>query len=51
MRYCTSDAWFQLKEVEIGIAADVGVLQRMPKIVANDRLGLTEKSLLENVIS
>ncbi|XP_075238888.1 delta(3,5)-Delta(2,4)-dienoyl-CoA isomerase, mitochondrial-like [Convolutriloba macropyga] len=36
MRYCTSDAWFQLKEVEIGIAADVGVLQRMPKIVAND---------------
>jgi len=36
MRYCTSDAWFQLKEVDIGIAADVGVLQRMPKMVAND---------------
>ena len=37
VRYCSSDAWFQLKEVDIGIAADVGVLQRMPRIVANDR--------------
>ncbi|XP_063712983.1 delta(3,5)-Delta(2,4)-dienoyl-CoA isomerase, mitochondrial-like [Symsagittifera roscoffensis] len=36
VRYCSSDAWFQLKEVDIGIAADVGVLQRMPRIVAND---------------
>ncbi|XP_050527716.1 delta(3,5)-Delta(2,4)-dienoyl-CoA isomerase, mitochondrial isoform X2 [Daktulosphaira vitifoliae] len=33
MRYCTNDAWFQLKETEIGMAADVGTLQRMPKIV------------------
>lgn len=36
IRYCTKDAWFQIKEVELGMAADVGVLQRLPKIVGND---------------
>ncbi|XP_033125925.1 delta(3,5)-Delta(2,4)-dienoyl-CoA isomerase, mitochondrial-like [Anneissia japonica] len=35
MRYCTSDAWFQIKEVDIGLAADVGTLQWMPKIVGS----------------
>ncbi|XP_063835472.1 delta(3,5)-Delta(2,4)-dienoyl-CoA isomerase, mitochondrial isoform X1 [Ostrinia nubilalis] len=35
VRYCTEDAWFQVKEVEVGLAADVGVLQRLPKIVGN----------------
>ena len=30
-------AWFQIKEVDIGMAADVGTLQRFPKIVGNDR--------------
>lgn len=38
IRYCTQDAWFQVKEIELGIVADVGVLQRMPKIVGNDSL-------------
>jgi len=38
IRYCTDDAWFQVKEVELGIAADVGVLQRLPKVVGNDSL-------------
>jgi delta(3,5)-delta(2,4)-dienoyl-CoA isomerase len=38
MRYCTQDAWFQIKEVDIGIVADVGTLQRLPKIVGNDSL-------------
>ncbi|XP_067680035.1 delta(3,5)-Delta(2,4)-dienoyl-CoA isomerase, mitochondrial-like [Haliotis asinina] len=36
IRYCTSDAWFQVKEVDIGLAADVGTLQRFPKVVGND---------------
>ncbi|XP_067680034.1 delta(3,5)-Delta(2,4)-dienoyl-CoA isomerase, mitochondrial-like [Haliotis asinina] len=36
IRYCTSDAWFQIKEVDIGLAADVGTLQRFPKVVGND---------------
>ncbi|XP_048732727.1 delta(3,5)-Delta(2,4)-dienoyl-CoA isomerase, mitochondrial-like [Ostrea edulis] len=38
IRYCTSDAWFQIKEVDIGLAADLGTLQRFPKIVGNDSL-------------
>lgn len=38
VRFCSSDAWFSIKEVEIGLAADVGTLQRMPKIVGNDSL-------------
>ncbi|XP_076300995.1 delta(3,5)-Delta(2,4)-dienoyl-CoA isomerase, mitochondrial isoform X2 [Lasioglossum baleicum] len=38
IRYCSSDAWFQIKEVAIGMAADVGTLQRFPKIIGSDSL-------------
>lgn len=38
IRYCTNDAWFQIKEVEVGLAADVGTLQRLPKIIGNESL-------------
>lgn len=38
IRYCTSDSWFQVKEVELGLAADVGTLQRLPKIIGNQSL-------------
>ncbi|XP_014661376.1 PREDICTED: delta(3,5)-Delta(2,4)-dienoyl-CoA isomerase, mitochondrial-like [Priapulus caudatus] len=38
IRYCTQDAWFEIKEVDIGLAADVGTLQRIPKIIGNDSL-------------
>ncbi|CAG8618935.1 13161_t:CDS:10 [Acaulospora morrowiae] len=38
IRYCSQDAYFSVKEVDIGLAADVGVLQRLPKIVGNDSL-------------
>lgn len=38
IRYCTQDAWFQVKEVDLGLAADVGTLQRLPKIIGNDSL-------------
>lgn len=38
MRYCTKDAWFQVKEVDIGMAADVGTLQRLPKVIGNQSL-------------
>ncbi len=34
LRYCTADAFFCLQEINIGMAADLGVLQRLPKIVA-----------------
>ncbi|XP_013416113.1 delta(3,5)-Delta(2,4)-dienoyl-CoA isomerase, mitochondrial [Lingula anatina] len=38
IRYCSQDAWFQVKEVDVGLAADVGTLQRLPKVVGNDSL-------------
>lgn len=38
IRYCSKDAWFSIKEVDIGLAADIGTLQRFPKIVGNDSL-------------
>ena len=38
IRYCTSDAWFQIKEVDLGMAADVGTLQRLPKIIGSHSL-------------
>lgn len=33
LRYASADASFVLKEIDLGIAADVGVLQRLPRIV------------------
>lgn len=38
IRYCTKDAMFQVKEVEIGMAADVGTLQRFPKVINSQSL-------------
>ncbi|KAJ0170586.1 hypothetical protein K1T71_013957 [Dendrolimus kikuchii] len=35
IRYCTEDAWFSVKEVDVGLAPDVGALQRLPKIIGN----------------
>jgi enoyl-CoA hydratase len=33
LRLCSGDAFFALQEIQIGMAADLGVLQRLPKIV------------------
>lgn len=33
MRYCTEDAYFTIKEIDLGFAADIGTLQRLPKII------------------
>ncbi|KAK4786243.1 hypothetical protein SAY86_002932 [Trapa natans] len=33
LRYCTEDAFFSVKEVDLGITADLGTLQRLPAIV------------------
>ncbi len=33
MRYCSADAWFSIKEIDIGMTADVGTLQRLPKLI------------------
>jgi 2,4-dienoyl-CoA reductase (NADPH2) len=34
MRYCSADAHFSLKEVDLGMTADLGSLQRLPKLVS-----------------
>jgi enoyl-CoA hydratase len=33
MRYCSADAYFTIKEIDIGMTADVGTLQRLPKLI------------------
>ena len=33
IRVCSADAFFTVQEIQIGMAADLGVLQRLPKIV------------------
>lgn len=35
VRICTSDVTMAVKEVDIGLAADIGVLNRLPKIVGS----------------
>ena len=35
IRICSSDVKFAVKEVDIGLAADIGTLARLPKIVGN----------------
>lgn len=32
-RYATADAWFCIQEINIGMTADVGTLQRLPKLI------------------
>ncbi len=32
-RYCSADAYFCVKEVDLAITADMGTLQRLPRIV------------------
>jgi len=34
MRYCTQDAYFSIKEIDMGMVADLGTLQRLPKVIA-----------------
>lgn len=35
IRICSKDTKFAVKEVDIGMAADIGTLSRLPKIVSN----------------
>lgn len=37
MRYCSDDANFCVKEVDMAVVADVGVLQRLPHIIGEGR--------------
>lgn len=38
MRYCAADARFSIKEVDMGMAADLGTLQRLPRIISDGML-------------
>jgi enoyl-CoA hydratase/carnithine racemase len=38
MRYASADACFTIKEIDIGMVADVGTLQRLPKLIGNQGL-------------
>ncbi len=33
MRYCSADAKFSVKEIDVGMVADVGTLQRLPRLI------------------
>jgi enoyl-CoA hydratase len=33
MRYCSADAWFTVREIDVGMTADVGTLQRLPGLI------------------
>lgn len=33
MRFCTEDAYFTIKELDMGMIADIGTMQRLPKVV------------------
>jgi enoyl-CoA hydratase len=33
VRYCSADAVFSVREVDVGLTADVGTLQRLPKLI------------------
>jgi len=35
MRYCSADAWFSVKEIDLGMTADVGTLQRLPRLIGD----------------
>ncbi|WP_191831597.1 crotonase/enoyl-CoA hydratase family protein [Pseudomonas fluorescens] len=35
MRYCSNDAQFSIKEIDMGMAADVGTLQRLPRVIGD----------------
>jgi len=38
MRYASADAYFTIKEIDIGMTADVGTLQRLPKLIGGQGL-------------
>ena len=35
MRYCSTDAFFSIKEIDMGMTADVGTLQRLPRLIGD----------------
>ncbi|MCV6587636.1 MAG: crotonase/enoyl-CoA hydratase family protein [Marinobacterium sp.] len=49
MRYCTEDARFEIKETALGMTADLGTLQRLPRLISDGlvrELSYTARPLL-----
>ncbi len=40
LRFCSADAYFTIKEIDMGMVADFGTLQRLPKLISD---GLTRE--------
>lgn len=38
IRYCTDDTFFTIKEIDMGMVADLGTLQRLPKIIGEGKV-------------
>lgn len=55
LRVCSKDAFFTVQEIHIGMAADLGVLQRLPKLVppgvAREMAYLGERLLAERALA
>jgi enoyl-CoA hydratase len=51
MRYCTLDAYFTIKEIDLGMVADLGSLQRLPKLISPglvNELAYTGRNMLSS---
>src|SRR5699024_5276096 len=38
IRFATTDAYFSIREVNLGLACDLGTLQRLPKITGSESI-------------
>lgn len=38
MRYCAEDAYFSIREIDMGMVADLGTLQRLPRLIPQGTL-------------
>lgn len=38
LRYCTDDAYFSIREIDMGMVADLGTLQRLPRLIPQGTL-------------
>lgn len=54
-RYCTADSFFVVKETQLGILADLGTLQRLPKLIpeglARELVYTSRKMLADEALS
>jgi enoyl-CoA hydratase len=47
MRYCSEEAYFTIKEIDLGMVADLGTLQRLPKIISPGMAAEMKQEILD----